>query len=372
MICIHNGGLRSHFGSKHLALKLAQLAPRLRGAPRRAPRLVGFYRRAAEPPLGVVAAMFGRSIAKEFTAASADPSTNARDALPVVPSRKRAKEEPPEVITMDQIRAACEDAKHSELDRVIVVTVTDEFSNSTLQSADKKLIGQLSLCPGPLFDTHVCMGGFTIWKSSCIPDGHDKPMYFFCHDGGWYLADQIFLTEKEEKALKANVALWVEGDGSDIPRKPHFPYWAKKACKEIQVMSVFDYCMDLDEHGHTPKGTTAEMNDLKAELAQLREEYDILAEDNAGLLEQIEGLGGECKPAGRGGWLPRVGRLLTSIYRSDWNYMYKLAAEFRQNSHVLDGLVEHKLVKSGGKGTGKGFGGQLKGKGGKSSSSTGR
>ena len=175
-----------------------------------------------------------------------------------------------------------------------------------------------------------------MWKSVQIPESHDKHMLIFAHAEGWYLADALFFTEKEQKALAPTIAVWAESDGSDIPRKVHFPYWAKKVCEDVKAWGLYDHTY--------VKGEEREelLEQLQARIAELE----------AGAEGQGKGKGKD----GRHGWLPRVAKLLAAIGLKDWAYMDKLCAQFRSSSTILDMLVEQKLQNPGGKGHGKGKG----------------
>ena len=255
------------------------------------------------------------------------------------PPGKRARfNGQPENASAEDLRAWVEGAVHNELDRVIVMTVEDKLCDSVLSQGDQKNIEMLSLVAGPYFDTNILIEDKPVWKSTQIPESHDKHMLIFAHEEGWYISDALFFGAKEQNALKPMIAAWGESDGSDIPRKMHFPFWAKKACEDIRAWGLYDHSFVKGDERDELVGQ------LQARIAELEGGEAASGSDAKGT-----GTGKE----GRHGWLPRVARLVAAIAQKDLSYMDKLCGQFRSSSTTLDFLVEEKLGNAG-KGKGKG------------------
>ena len=254
----------------------------------------------------------------------------------------------------ESIRCRAEAAKHLELDVVVVVTATTECMDKTLATGDPDLAGGLDDLQGCYFNTQIELNGAAIFKSTTTrSDGHD--MYMFKSRDGWYVADQVFISEKDKNKLAkagsdVKVLVWAQGDV--IPRKVHYPFWSAKADPGIKVTPLWEFSLEQANEKAELAETVAA---LKAELeaatsvqpavdataVEMQDEED--ADVGTGNEDKGKSKGKEYNEKRRGGWMPKMASLASAVYNKDWGYARRLADRFCSESETLNRLVTYKL-----------------------------
>ena len=331
------------------------------------------------------------------------PKSSAAHAAPVKLSRlMRLDDNHP--VSMEMLQSVIDESAHHELDRVFIVQATTSFMDDILEVGDMETVQAVNtLKRAAFFDTGIQYNESPIYKLSSIPEG-GVPLFFWrdtMDPPTWYCASKMFATEKEfndrnKKGENIKIFAWATGSTS-APERMHVPYWAKKPVKDdgCVVISLWE------DHLQAIERFVEERAAWDHDREKLNEELERLQESNlhmAGCLEKIIGdeqLSGEdmgkvknmveatnrkvkCKPMDdskdnddddhggndehdeggnaedeggkgkghqtrRGGWMPKMGALISAIWRHDNNEALKLCSEYYNASFTLKRIVDARL-----------------------------
>ena len=270
--------------------------------------------------------MFKRDLSAELAQEQevVEHTAQSQKLLPPTP-----KGPPPKQASIETVRAAAAVAEHFELDAVVCIKAEDSLCNGFLASKDADNCHDVTALGGNYFDTGIKLNGARVWKSAHHDSG-ENPYYMFAnvdkHQGkdfvGWFVADQIWGNEKEKakicKDMDVSVVAW--GRGDHYIKEVHFPYWCKKICKEITVVSLWDQALQTSQ-----------------QLEELIQEYSAPMPEQVEADEPIEaepvatgkgkhGGGGKGWGKGkyqpdvphRGGWLPKIAKFVIAVLEQNF------------------------------------------------------
>ena len=143
------------------------------------------------------------------------------------------------------------------------------------------------------------------------------------HEEGWYCSSGLWTSKKEQDEV-AMVA-WL-GKGDPLPEKVHVPFWSKKASGGVSIMPLHEYSKMI-------------IAELKGKDMGKGGENDDDNDDGGG-----KGAKGKHKgKTNRAGWLPKMAKLVTAIWKERWSVVDRLSRKYYENSDVLKELVDKQM-----------------------------
>ena len=297
--------------------------------------------------------MFKRDLSAELRQEQetvAEHSAKAQKLMPPVP-----KGPPPQQANIESVRTAATLAQHFELDAVICIRAEDSLCNGYIAAKDEASCADITALGGNYFDTGVKLHGARVWKSAHFDEG-ESPYYMFAnvdkHQGqdfvSWYVADQIWSNEKEMNLCNKNpkpphIVAW--GKGTHFMTECHFPYWQKKVCREVAIVSLWDQALKTSEQ---LEQLIAEYGSPTTELQLAEPEEAIEAGhvDTGKGKQDAKGKGyggkGKQKPDAthRGGWLPKMAKLVVAVLDQNFGRAADLANWYCETSQTLANIVD--------------------------------
>ena len=221
---------------------------------------------------------------------------------------------------------------------VMTFTVSDLLADETVASGDAENVKMLDNVAGSLFCTGVKMNGEYIWKSvEQTTQGLTMYLWFSSATGnssaGWFLSDQMWLTEKMKSKMTVLIALWMPHDGCSLPGQFHFPYWSRKALQDKDAI-CFVNAYDL---------LSSKLADAQLEAQVYRDHELATSSASSSAAADHDDVKQKRDTHSHGGWLPKVCNLMAAWYAHDLKYVGKLMDKHYKSSAVLRSLVDKKL-----------------------------
>jgi hypothetical protein len=237
--------------------------------------------------------------------------------------------------------------------QALLVRVDDELANEYLESKDKDRCLELSMIPGVFWVLPLILNGRTVWKQERSAIEGLAPLIIFYYPGpqhaGWYMSSAAF--HEENGREKAKIYMWLGNDSLPMSRA-HFPYWAKKHTDLVKVQSYVEFLQQqvtqLQESYQVAQGLleqhAAEASAAQGAASAGADWHDDVAADPAGSGENDwGGDGAEAAgrlPKGRGGWMPRMARVMVAFYSRRWWNLENTLNNFYSNNQKLRELVD--------------------------------
>ena len=119
----------------------------------------------------------------------------ARDSTPT-----RKKRRTDEANVVDDKLLAASTAKYDRSAAMIVVQVTEELVQTTLDEGDEDIVSALqSFLDFPFFfDTGATFNGRKVWRSMASEGAH---FFWWFQQNGWYCANTLWTNEKDRQSL---------------------------------------------------------------------------------------------------------------------------------------------------------------------------
>jgi hypothetical protein len=268
--------------------------------------------------------------------------------------------------TSETVMAALGNCFHGDTDSVIFIKIKDEYLQGLLSEdteVDLETVQACEYLKSAVFHrTKQIWNNAKVWKK-LVTSENDECLYVFkawAEKGGkknqtaWYIANQIFEDEKTlqremsrpEGESNLFVAAFAYGSDEEFPDAAwHLPYWQGKANKAISCCSLWDSHLDLIEENEL----------LKSQIQQLTMIHDqvddgrVGADDNhggeaddhhGGSQHGGAGKGPGVRGAGRGGWMPKMGRLVGAVFQENWRSVQNQAKEYYEGSVALKNIVD--------------------------------
>ena len=319
--------------------------------------------------------MSGRDLVQEFknlqskkraasgSAEYAAPSSK-RKAEPVRPRAPAVEEKPepaPKYMAMPELRQAVDEVKHGDHDHVFFIRVKDSFMDEVIDNYEtydlETVMSVQMLSKATFFNTGYLFEENPIYKLA----ESETPLYCWKAGDQFWIASQLFSSEKElQQMQKGNdtiqVAAWGHGGGNGtIPDKLHLPYWSKKVNPSVAVVSIWSAYLDCLEHNeHMAECLRKQIDDIQneapAEAATPEVANAADAEESQGSAVNKDNKQGSNSK--RGGWLPKVAKLIAAFWSRKTQQCNELATEYYNSSWTLSAEVD-KLLQGKGKGKGK-------------------
>ena len=296
--------------------------------------------------------MFKRDLSAELKQEQetvAEHSAKAQKLMPPVP-----KGPPPQQAGIESVRTGAALAQHFELDAVICIKAEDALCNEFILNKDETNCADITALCGFFFDSGVKLHGCRVWKSAFAGEG-EAHYYMFAnvdkHKGkdfhSWYVSDQLWSCEKEmnlcnKNPKPPNIVAW--GTGAHFMTQCHFPFWSKKPCPQISIISLWDQALKTSE----------QLDQLIAEYGAPTTELQLTENEEAIEAEQVDtrkgkqgdkgkGHGGKGKhnveATHRGGWLPKMAKLCVAVLDQNFGRANQLANQFCESSQTLASIV---------------------------------
>ena len=242
----------------------------------------------------------------------------------------------PEDMPLHALRQHAEQSIHHDLDAVIVIKATDSLCDSVVKQGDTTNVAALDALCGNYHSTGLLMNGHAVFKS--IDDKPGGALYAFCSTDGWYIADTLFANDTDRAKMKKQLGVtptvvgWA-ASGSSFPGQVHFPYWAPQPCSAITVQTLWDHSMAVS-----------------AEYQLLLDEFNLDKPDSASSSTDTGGHGkgkkgkgkgkGAPREAKRGGWLPKVAKLVKAVWEENLAHALRLCDQYMKESPTLRNIVQ--------------------------------
>ena len=314
------------------------------------------------------------------SAAPEQPSC-AATVEPVVIMQPSSKKAPRALENVDpwELRKQADAAQFTDMEPVIEITITDSFQDAVVINGNMDEVKDLESIKGAYFKTDVISNNYPVWKQ-LVPSAHSElPLLLFRigsgkskdpdQTAGWFLANHLFVSEKDQNKVAGHVdklVVYLWGSASAMhpwPETMHWPYWARNACPDIVVETIWTAYNNLQLRYIALENDLLklqEINNMKSAAegddANDRRPKTPETEPTEDHYEAAyKGRGKQQQPKKHGGWLPKMAQLIVSIQSSDWVWMHKLIGRFLESSQPLRQVVSKKrMIKKGvDKGCGK-------------------
>lgn len=248
----------------------------------------------------------------------------------------------PDDMPVQTLRQHVEQAMHHDLDAVIVIKAADSLCDSVVKQGDRTNVAALDAMVGNFHSTGLLMNGHHVFKS--IDDKPGGAMYAFCSSDGWYIADVLFSSDQERAKMKKqlgvtpNVVAWSPA-GPSFPVQVHFPYWAGTPCSAITVQPLWDHSLAVAAEYQL---LLDEFNLDKPEVASSSGAGGAGGGGAGGNDKGKKGKG-KGKDKGnpkRGGWLPKVAKLVKAILEEDLGHARRLCDQYMNESPTLNSIIQ--------------------------------
>ena len=262
----------------------------------------------------------------------------------LAPQPKRLKASPPvspppqiTAVEMTNAMFGCHDGVSPQ---AYMITVADSLADETLKSGDPDLCYTLSVIPGVYWLILPGIGGKPTYKQAEAAGPGTMPLVLWFHEatseGGWYIADEAWYDTKARNQKGVKVHLWL--GQADTPGPAHYPYWNKKKCDAIKIESYIRFLQN-------------QVEDQKLMLDMMSEQNPAGGNEDAG--DHSGGTGGDGagssggskggQSRGRGGWIPKLSKLLVSYYKEAYGQVDKQINKFYNESPSLKALVDYEM-----------------------------